>query len=82
MHNDKKQYRELFNTLRREIGEDLRQNRLLQNMTLDEVYMETNILPKYIDLLECGKRFNIDVLRHLAYFYRKKIKISLVDMEK
>ena len=80
MHN-KKLYGELFSELRREIGEDLRKTRLYKNLTLDEVYMETNILPKYIDLLECGRRFNIDVLRHLAYFYRKKIKISLVNIE-
>ena len=80
MHN-KKLYRELFSDLRKELGEDLRQMRLQKNMTLDEVYMETNIFPHYIDLLECGRRFNMELLRQLAYFYCKKIKISLVDME-
>ena len=81
MQNDKNRRRDLFSDLRKELGEDLRQVRMRKNMTLDEVYMETNVLPKYIDLLECGRRFNIDVLRHLAYFYRKKIKISLVDLD-
>ena len=80
MHN-KKLYRELFSALRKELGEDLRQARIRKNMTLDEVYMETNVLSRYIDMLECGKRFNMELLRQLAYFYRKRIKISLVDME-
>ena len=81
MHN-KKLYRDLFSDLRKELGEDLRQVRMRKNMTLDEVYMETNVLSRYIDMLECGKRFNMELLRQLAYFYRKKIKISLVDIEK
>ena len=79
---DKKRYRDLFRTSLKELGDELRQARLAQKLSLEEVYWETNIFPKKIDLLESGMRFNIAILRQLAKFYHMNVKISLIDIEK
>ena len=79
--DNKKLYRELFKNLLKDLSDELRQARVANKLTLEDVYWETNIFSKRIDLLESGRRFNIEILRQLAYYYRKKIKITLVNMD-
>ena len=78
---DKKFYGDLFRASLRELGDDLRKARLRHNLTIEDVYWATNISIQHIDLVESGKRFNIEILRQLAKFYHMNVKMGLVEIK-